>query len=136
MIKKFIEFVNEDTNTIFKYEGFDISIKKEGDFLVARIYKDLDEIGYISVDDLNRNPYVNYSFIKREFQKKGIGRFVYDLLEKQIGKNISHGDISSSIPAIKLWRKKLNNPSYLPDNFYEYWGDDSEDIIRELDNNI
>ena len=136
MIKKFFEFVNEDTNTIFKYEGFDISIKKEGDFLVARIYKDLDEIGYISVDDLNRNPYVNYSFIKREFQKKGIGTFVYDLLEKQIGKNISHGDISSSIPAIKLWRKKLNNPSYLPDNFYEYWGDDSKDIIRELDNNI
>lgn len=99
-------------------------------------YKDLDEIGYISVDDLNRNPYVNYSFIKKEFQKKGIGAFVYDLLEKQIGKDISHGDISSSIPAIKLWRKKLNNPSYLPDNFYEYWGDDYEDIIRELDNNI
>ncbi len=136
MIKKFIEFVNENTNNIFKYEDFDISIKEEGDFLIARIYKDLDEIGCISLDDLNRNPYINHSFIKKEFQKNGIGRFVYDLLEKQIGRKISHGDISSSIPAIKLWRKKLNNPSYLPDNFYEYWGADAEDIIRELDNDI
>jgi len=137
-LRKFIattirEYLNENQTDIFKYNGFDIKIEREGDLLVARILKNNEEIGMISIDDIDsKSPYINYSGIDVKYQKKGLGRYVYDLLEKQIGKTLTHGDIASSISAIKLWRKKLNNPNYLPDNFYDYWGDDAEEILKSL----
>jgi hypothetical protein len=127
-VKKYFQFINEN----FNYKGFDISIERSGCFLTARIFKNNKQIGMVSLDDIDGTPYVNYSNIEDEYRKMGLGRYVYDLLETQLGKPITHGDIASSISAIKLWRKKLNNPNYLPDNFYSYWEDDAEEILKSL----
>ncbi len=135
-LQKLNENSTRQNNDIFHYKNFEIKLEKTTDFFKAIIFKDNKQIGYISIDDINNDPYVNYSGIDTEYQKQGLGRYVYDLLEKQLGKKITHGDIASSVSAIKLWRKKLNNPDYLPDNFYEYWGEDVEDVLKKLNENI
>lgn len=128
-----MKYLKTFENYTEKYKDYNIEIKDiSKDQVQAIIYFNEKVIGSVTVDDKIRDPYVCISWVDPEHQKMGLGRYVYDLMENYIGKKLSHGDICSSVSAIKLWRKKLNDPNYLPDNFYDYWGDDAEEILKEL----
>jgi hypothetical protein len=157
--KKFTEKYNKtfiDTNTTFdrnspdirygnggsvsKYKNYEIQIEEHPSLsqVHATITQNGNQIGSIYLDDFPNNPYVAYSGIDKEHSGKGLGSYVYDLLDdysfNKIGKHITHGDINSSMSAIRIWRKRLKDTNYLPDGFYDYWGDDAGEVLKDLNN--
>lgn len=120
----------------YKYKNYEIGIDEHNKEVTATITQNGNQIGMIYLDDFPRNPYVAYSYIDEKHSGKGLGSFVYQLLDdysfNKTGKHIKHGDISASISAIRLWRKRLNNPNYLPDGFYAYWDNDADEILKQI----
>lgn len=74
---------------------------------------------------------VGHTEVHHAHQRKGIATAMYDLMEKESGLPLTHGDIWSSPSAIGLWRKRLGDPSYGAGKEHFAWNDKGEYIVYD-----
>jgi len=73
----------------------------------AFVTLDGEQIGVLETKLYNGKLQVQWAEVKEPHQRKGLGSAMYDALEKEKGMKLTHGDIRSSVGALRLWKKRL-----------------------------
>jgi GNAT superfamily N-acetyltransferase len=68
---------------------------------------DGDQIGELRTEPRGDELQVQWAEVEESHRRKGLGSAMYDALEKESGMKLTHGDIRSSVGALKLWKKRL-----------------------------
>jgi len=68
---------------------------------------DGDQIGELRTEPFGDKLQVQWAEVEEPHQRKGLGSAMYDALEKESGMKLTHGDIRSSVAALRLWKKRL-----------------------------
>lgn len=108
---------------------------------VARVMLGDQQVGKLEAEPHAGQLQVQWAEVDKEHQRQGLGAAMYDALERESGMKLTHGDISTSPGALRLWKKRLgetdewmlnyyidglyNSPGYIQDRLSLPW--DSED---------
>jgi hypothetical protein len=65
------------------------------------------QVGVVQAEEHNEMLQVQWAEVSEEHQRKGLGSAMYSELENATGMKLTHGDIRTSVGALKLWRKRL-----------------------------
>jgi len=67
------------------------------------------QVGYVQTEPTSdgQQLYVRWAEVDKPHQKRGIATAMYDAVEEETGKQLTHGDIRSSVGALRLWKKRL-----------------------------
>ena len=73
----------------------------------VRIILDGEQVGILETEKYGDDLQVQWAEIEPEHQRKGLGSAMYSALEEETGMKLTHGDIRSSVGALRLWKKRL-----------------------------
>ena len=76
--------------------GYDVSVTLDG-----------VQIGELRTEPVGDKLQVQWAEVGESHQRKGLGSAMYNALEKESGMKLTHGDIRSSVGALRLWKKRL-----------------------------
>ena len=77
--------------------------------LVSKAMLGGEQVGYVQTEQTTdgQQLYVRWAEVDKPHQKRGIASAMYDAIEEETGKQLTHGDIRSSVGALHLWKKRL-----------------------------